>query len=247
MVSSLRTQLQHDAAHGWDVAPRVALAVFFAPFVGAAAVILARADKPFFRFLTREDSLLEWAQFVGFVTAGVLAALVGRQLLRQTRGLPAILFFAFALGCFAIAGEEIAWGQRLLGYATPESIEEINEQRETTVHNIGSVQDAANIAFTLVGLYGSVGAWFLRLRRPRWASRPNVDLLIPPLFLTSCFFVVFGYKTLRYVFFPESGYTVTKLGEWPEFCLAFAFAAFSFLTLRRLRAVSVSRGEGESG
>lgn len=246
MVSSLRTQLEHDAAHEWEVAPRIALAVFFAPFVGAAAVILARADKSSFRVLTREDSLLEWPQFVGFVVAGVLAVLVGRRLLGQKRRLPAIMFFLFALGCFAIAGEEIAWGQRFLDYDTPESIEEINEQRETTVHNIGSVQDAANIAFTLVGLYGSVGAWFLRLRRPRWALRPDVDLLIPPLFLTSCFFVVFGYKTLRYIFFPESGYTVTKLGEWPELCLAFAFAAYSFLTLRRLRAVSVSR-RGESG
>lgn len=241
MASSLRAQLEDDAAHDWDVTPGIAQAVFLAPFVGAAAVILARADKSFFRFLTREDSLLEWAQFVGFVAAGVLAALAGRELLAQKRSLPAITFFVFALGCFAIAGEEIAWGQRLLGYDTPERLEEINEQRETTVHNIGSVQDAANIVFALVGLYGSVGAWLLRLRRPRWALRPDVDLLIPPLFLTSCFFVVFGYKALRYAFFPESGYTVTKLGEWPELCLAFAFAVYAFLTLRRLRAVSVSR------
>jgi hypothetical protein len=246
MVSSLRTQLEHDAAHEWEVAPQIALAVFLAPFVGAAAVILARADKSFFRFLTREDSLLEWAQFVGFVTAAVLAVLVGRRLLGERRRLPAIMFFVFALGCFAIAGEEIAWGQRLLGFGTPESLEEINEQRETTVHNIGSVQDAANIAFTLVGLYGSVGAWFLRLRRPRWALRPDMNLLIPPLFLTSAFFVVFGYKTLRYAFFPESGFTVTRLGEWAELCLGFAFAAYTFLTLRRLRAVSESR-RGESG
>jgi hypothetical protein len=241
MASSLRAQLENDAAHDWDVNPGIALAVFLAPFVGAAAVILARADKSVFRFLTREDSLLEWAQFVGFVAAGVLAALAGRELLAQKRSLPAITFFVFALGCLAIAGEEIAWGQRLLDYNTPERLEEINEQRETTVHNIGSVQDAVNIVFALVGLYGSVGAWLLRLRRPRWALRPDVDLLIPPLFLTSSFFVVFGYKALRFAFFPESGYTVTKLGEWPELCLAFAFAAYSFLTLRRLRAVSVPR------
>jgi len=241
MVSSLRAQLEDDAAHHWDVTPTIALAVFLTPFVGAAAIILARADKSFFRFLTREDSLLEWAQFAGFAAAAVFAALVGRRLLADERRLPAITFFVFALGCFAIAGEEIAWGQRLFDYDTPERLEEINTQRETTVHNIGPIQDAVNTVFTLVGLYGSVGAWLLRLRRPRWALRPNVDLLIPPLFLTSCFFVVFGYKALRYAFFPESGYTVTKLGEWPELCLAFGFAAYAFLTLRRLSRLTGAR------
>jgi len=85
MASSLRAQLEDDAAHDWDVTPKIALAVFLAPFVGAAAVVLARADKSFFRFLTREDSLLEWAQFVGFAAAGVLAALAGRRLLAQER------------------------------------------------------------------------------------------------------------------------------------------------------------------
>jgi hypothetical protein len=234
MVSSLRAKLEDDAAHHWGVGPRTALAVFLTPFIGAAAVILARADKSVFRFLTREDSLLEWSQFFGFAAAGVLAALAGRRLLGQGRRFPGIAFFLFALGCLGIAGEEIAWGQRLFDYDTPESLEEINEQQEATVHNIGSVQEAVNLVFALVGFYGSVGAWLLRLRRPRWALRPDVDLLIPPLFLTSCFFVVFGYKALRYVFFPESGHTVTKVGEWPELCIAFAFAAYSFLALRRL-------------
>jgi len=235
MVSSLRAQLEDDAAHRWDVRPEIAEAIFLAPFLGAAALIVARADKSFFRLLVREDSVLESLQFVGFVAASVLAALVGWRLLAGRRRLPAAMFFVFALGCFGIAGEEIAWGQRLLDYDTPDALEEINEQRETTVHNIGSVQNVANIVFALVGLYGSVGAWLLRLRRPQWSRRPDVDLLIPPLFLTSCFLVVFGYKAVRYVFFPESGFTVTKLGEWPELCLAFAFAAYSFLTLRRLR------------
>jgi hypothetical protein len=236
MVSFLRAQLEDDAAHRWNIPLEMAEAIFLAPFLGAAAIILARADKSFFRFLVREDSVLESLQFVGFVVASVLAALVGRRLLASKRHLPAALFFVFALGCFGIAGEEIAWGQRLFDYDTPDALEEINEQRETTVHNIGTVQNGVNLIFALVGLYGSLGAWFLRLRRPQWSLRPDVDLLIPPLFLTSCFLIVFGYKTLRYLFFRESGFTVTKLGEWPELCLAFAFAAYSFLTLRRLRA-----------
>ena len=42
----------------------------------------------------------------------------------------ALAYVVFAIGCFVVAGEEIAWGQRIIGYGTPESLREINEQEE---------------------------------------------------------------------------------------------------------------------
>ena len=61
-----------------------------------------------------------------------------------------------------------------------------------------------------------------------------VDFLLPPIFLTTAFFVMFGYKALRFAFFRESGFTVTRAGEWAEFCLALGFSVFAFLQWRRL-------------
>ena len=55
------------------------------------------------------------------------------------------------------------------------------------------------------------------------------DILFPPIFLTTAFFVMFTYKALRYAFFRESGFTVTRAGEWAEFCLALGFSVFAFL------------------
>ncbi len=34
------------------------------------------------------------------------------------------------------AGEEVSWGQRLLGFETPDALKEINRQDEVTLHNI---------------------------------------------------------------------------------------------------------------
>lgn len=45
-------------------------------------------------------------------------------------------FLLLALVMFFGAGEEISWGQRLLGYSTPESVKQINVQGEFTIHNL---------------------------------------------------------------------------------------------------------------
>jgi hypothetical protein len=62
-----------------------------------------------------------------------------------------------------------------------------------------------------------------------------VQLLTPPLFLGSLFLIVAGYKSARFLFFHEARYLVVKYGEFVELCLAVAFFAFGWYTLRRLR------------
>ena len=48
----------------------------------------------------------------------------------------AIGTLGFALLFIFGAGEEISWGQRLLGFETPDSLRAINRQEELTLHNI---------------------------------------------------------------------------------------------------------------
>jgi hypothetical protein len=230
-LESFRRSLREEASERWFVGAGLAEALFVLPFVGVIGIVLARAHKPLFRFLTNEDSLLEWAQFVGFATASIFALACAWRFRKTGRLLLALVYLAFGFGCFFIAGEEIAWGQRIFGFETPEPLEEINEQEEVTVHNIDLVQQFTNGVYLLAGLYGSIGAWIVR-----WRKRPTelLDLLLPPLFLTGAFFVMFGYKSLRLVFFRESGFTVTRAGEWAELCLSFGFAASAVLVWRRL-------------
>jgi hypothetical protein len=231
-AGSLRRYLRTEAIQ-WRVAPLLADGLFVLPLLGAVAIILLRADSAAYRFVTDEDSVLEWPQFFGFAAASVLACLCAWRLHRSGRSVLAAAYLAFGLGCFLVAGEEIAWGQRIIGYGTPERLEEINEQRETTVHNIDLVQHFTNVAYLLAGLYGSIGAWIVR-GKGLWRRSGLVDFLLPPIFLTTAFFVMFGYKALRFAFFRESGFTVTRAGEWAELCLALGFSVFALLQWRRL-------------
>jgi hypothetical protein len=231
-VGSFHLRLREEA-RGWDVPLGLAEALFLLPFVGAVAIVLARAHRPLFRFVTNEDSVLEWPQFVGFALASVFAFACAWRLQKAGRPLLALAYVAFGLGCFFVAGEEIAWAQRIFGYGTPERLEEINEQKEVTLHNVNSIQHFTNLVYLIAGLYGSIVAWAVR-RRWRNRSSELVDMLFPPLFLTGAFFVMFVYKALRFAFFPESGFSVTRAGEWAEFCLALGFAAFALLQWIRL-------------
>ncbi len=229
-VASFRRELSDEATTDWRVAPHVAEALFLLPVVGALAVILSRASKPLYKLITGEDRLLEWGQFFGYAAALVLAVLLALSLWRAGRRGPALAYAALAAGCLLVAGEEIAWGQRVFGYGTPEELQEINRQGEATVHNIKSVQDVFSLALLFIGLYGSVGAWLFRWRARR---RPNEieRLFVPPLFLTSAFLVLFGYKLIRYVALPQDRFTIVEFGEWPEFCLAAALPTFVLLNL----------------
>ena len=42
------------------------------------------------------------------------------------------------LACIYIAGEEISWGQQLVGWGTPEWVKQVNNQHETNIHNTSS-------------------------------------------------------------------------------------------------------------
>jgi hypothetical protein len=144
------------------------------------------------------------------------------------------LFALLALGSLFIAGEEIAWGQRLLGFATPEELAAVNHQNEVTVHNVSGLQTAFNVVLLVAGAYAGIGPWIAR-RRGAGVPSERMKLLMPPLFLSSFFFVVFLYKLIRFVLLPEPAFTIVKYGEWPELCMGLGVATFAALTIRRLR------------
>jgi hypothetical protein len=68
---------------------------------------------------------------------------------------------------FVCAGEEISWGQRLIGWQTPEWLASENAQGETNLHNL----------------------WFLQAHGPDKERKSFVELLINPNRLLSIFWL----------------------------------------------------------
>lgn len=92
--------------------------------------------RSFKRIYVEEDGPIEWLTVV-FLLGVVFISFKRYFRLRAVRPR---LFLVCLLGSAALfifgAGEEISWGQRLLGFGTPEVIAEYNTQNEFTLHNL---------------------------------------------------------------------------------------------------------------
>lgn len=102
----------------------------------AAGLLLFYTNRDNFLYYVQEDGIVEWLTVTGLL-AGCFASLSRfiRQFRRRhwwfltvTIGLAILLFFA--------AGEEISWGQRILGIKSSEFFEKNNAQGETNFHNL---------------------------------------------------------------------------------------------------------------
>lgn len=231
-----RAALREDAATRWGLGGLLAELLFAFPFVGAALFALASVDRELFVFLAEEDSLLEWTQVVILASATVLATLLAARAWRDGRRPHALAYFVLAAGCIFVAGEEVSWGQRILGLETPETLAEVNRQDELTLHNIDDVRVALKFFLIGLGLAGFALPWLLR-RRGSPAYR-----FMPPLFMTSAFLVVAAYNLARLLFFPsgffgaERNFKVFAFSEWPELLLAYVVCGVVALRWRRADA-----------
>ena len=96
-----------------------------------SALIAAAPDT--FRELTREDYWVEYLTAVWFLLAGcLLFGTAWREPSLFRRG----VYLLGGMAMLFAAGEEISWGQRIFGFATPDFLLPLNRSKEFNVHNI---------------------------------------------------------------------------------------------------------------
>ena len=83
--------------------------------------------------LTREDHWVEYLTAAWFFLASLLffaTAGMERNVFRRT------VYVLGGIALLYVAGEEISWGQRIIGFSTPGFLLDLNVQREFSLHNI---------------------------------------------------------------------------------------------------------------
>ena len=131
----------------------------------AAGTLFFLADPAGFHAFAQEDRPLEWASALLLLGAGGLFAF--HALNRRRDRLTLVLAAGLCLVLLVIGMEEISWGQRLFGFATPERLAEMNWQSELNFHNVQT--DLSETVY-----YLGAGLFLILLPLLR-------DLLAPPI------------------------------------------------------------------
>ena len=237
---------------------RLEILVFVLPFIIVAALLALKFARPgyYFRIAIREDGPFEYLTAISYLTASVFFVLSWRASRFLGNRFVSFGFLAAAVLFFLIFGEEISWGQRILGVATPEGIAEANRQGELTLHNLNAIHRYNLYGALSVSFVGSFG-WLIFASLPRQArdrlTSIGVRRFIPDWFVSSYFFVLFAvYSTMTYLQGPlialfgdairKGGpYLVSGDQEPSEAIFALGvllFAYFGYSKLKRERADS---------
>ncbi len=152
------------------------LNVFFFSFIFAA-------DPQTFSALCREDYWVENLTAVWFLLAGILlfvTAWAERSFLRRCVYILGGMAMVFA------AGEEISWGQRIFGFATPDFLMPLNMQEEFNVHNIANgMFDILWLNGVLILCMATSAAFFCRKDRLWGIPLPSIPLMLGFLIMLS--------------------------------------------------------------
>lgn len=116
---------------------------------------------PLFDRYVEEDGLVEWLTVLGLVLAMFVCLRRLSSLIKYKRWWFLTLTLGLVFMLFAAAGEEISWGQRLLGIKSPAFFEKNNAQQETNFHNLIVEGIKINKIIFSIGLVSALGIYLL--------------------------------------------------------------------------------------
>ena len=232
-------QLMDRAAADWGLPRRVVDLIVVLPIlIVLFGCVTALLGKTTYNWFVAEDGVAETAQVIAFGFSAVASFVLGYRLNAAGGRWLGVLFLLGGFSLLWVVGEELSWGQRVMGVATPESLQGVNRQGELNLHNIRAVEDALRLAQFLVGLWATV----LPLAVLRYGSRFKTWAREQKLFIPHYSLILYFAGTMVWRAYhaigspaPESlRYVVSEWAEVIELLLALGIGLHFFYLLRTL-------------
>ena len=211
-------------------ASRSLLMLILALFIMGSVALFKLSVQDILRYkrLLGEGGILEYLQALILFTSAWVSWLISRDLWKRLfMRLHGVIYGIIALGLLFVGLEELAWGQVLFGWRTPENIASLNAQNQTTIHNLEFFQDYLDINLFLV----SVLILVLVLWRPSLGvlktRLSRVDVIpVGTFFLPRYFWPLFFCAAFLSYFVATRTATALVLNidqEWAELMLYLSF------------------------
>jgi hypothetical protein len=185
-----------------------------ATWLGAVSVLIVLGwPGPWLDPFFREDFFFETQTALFFFVGGVLMLRSGWAV----QGPPRVFCLLFAVFMLFVAAEEVSWGQRFLGFTTPEFLS-TNQQGESNLHNL---RGFPRELYPLVMLAWGVVLPLANLARPAWFARMSFP--VPPWFCTVCVLLGLAVHT------PASHDYYHNTDEIREWMVSLGFVYFAMI------------------
>ena len=204
-------------------------------------------------WLEGEDGVSEWWSAAAYLAAAGMAGAAARLLhglghrnLVWTQLLLAALFFLGAM-------EEVSWGQRLFGWGTPAILREVNEQGETTLHNLSSGADAIFVLF-FWGSFMALAGGTLRAIWHHSGKVTSADFFLPSLVLAPALVLILIWRVDHY--WTPVNLPLLLMNYWdyapqgsevPEVLLGLCLCLYTLGNLKRAAAMRRLQDPGRTG
>ncbi len=215
------------------------VAVFSVPLVVAlTGMLMAGLDRKLYFRLTAEDGVVEDLQVI-FLTIAFLLSLRLVQKLREAGHPGFALFYAcMSAGILFVVGEELDWGQRMIGWATPAALNAVNAEHATNLHEIPGANELFKGIKLFIGACGTVLPLMALRANQQARLRGTLLLLAPPAILVPYFLVVLIWKTYRLLWNASNAEEsiLLRYSEFMELTLALALLLLMALQLKRVKS-----------
>lgn len=203
---------------------RRALVHILAAAIVVGALALARFAPERYGALMQEDRAVEWATVLLFLVAGVVGCY---EAIRTRRAFDALV----GLFCLFVAGEEISWGQRLIGFTPPGVFLGHNTQQEANVHNFAAIFGRPKwMLIIAIAGYGLLLPALAKVQ-PTRRLLGRVGATAPPLAIAPWFVAAIALL----IWYP-----VTFTGEWVELLAGWLFLAAAPLSPRAMTLTALA-------
>lgn len=161
-VSKIATALR-TSEKTYNIQSQMKNAIMIAPVIIMflqGIFLLLPGTRSLSLWMLKENHPVELLTFIVFVVGGVVGLLLALKTRRcGEKSLVYGFYTIFSVGLILLAMEEVAWGQWLFGFETPEAWRSINRQGEMTIHNLPGLQGHSEIMRLTFGVGGLMGVW----------------------------------------------------------------------------------------
>jgi hypothetical protein len=237
-IKNTLNSLLTDSARAWNTSSAKVIVLWTLPVIFCLmGVVAALMGKNAYKAFTTEDGIAENIQVLMFVIAFVYCLRVVHKKANQREYLFAALYGILCVGLFFVIGEELSWGQRLIGWDTPENMRMANKQDETNIHNLHGVGDTIKWLHLVFAAYGVFMPLIVARMKGLQRYSKQISMVVPHYSLIPFFLIPLLWRLFRnLVEVPKRFYFVVS--EYTEVIELVIAGAILFFVIYQYQQVS---------